>query len=360
MDFCLRGLKVAMIRSILFSIFLIGHIYGDWNQQYDEQTEILLMQLIEPNTGAYRNCYEGFQQIRKKYLADAAFEERVLNRYWDSKEISYKPDDKIVFKRREKNNLKEVYVWEISSLLLRGSSFIPAFPIAVGGKLCLFQKHEIFSIAKGEDFFPAKEVLDSVSTKSYWEGHLQAYLFGIGDLVGRNIGVTQEGDIRFFDAEDSFSYYEPPKYPKQVGAAGFCTGFYTHSLGWPQFEQRLTEQDVLALKKIVDSWEHLEENIQIYCALRSIPLDIEVFCCRLQRIRSFPLKTGVSFKDFYAHLFPRVGKGMDELRKIMSGILGRKLSYGEAIVFGRIGVRLLGASEKDKKKVYQWLKEYIQ
>lgn len=345
---------------ILIYTLLIACCYGDWNRDFDRQTEALLEHLIEPRVATYKKQYRAFQKIREKCLVDLALKGSILKLDPSEKEIFYKLEDNLFVKKRANNNLKEAYVWEISTLLGSRSCIVPAFPLYIGGKFVILQNQESFFIREKGSFSPSKAVLKKVSTESYWEGHLQAYLFGIGDLVGRNIGVSKEGRIRFFDAEGSFSYNDYPGYPKVINKEGFCTGFFAHSLAWPHFEESLTQKDVEELQKLIDSWQHLEENIQIYLAFRQAPLNLEKMLYRLEKIRSFPLEKGKSFKDFYAHLFPRVGEGLEELKQMVSKLLDKKVSSGEAIVWSRKGMSYFAFPEKQRKEMRQWIATYIQ
>jgi hypothetical protein len=51
---------------------------------------------------------------------------------------------------------------------------------------------------------------------------------------------------------------------------------------------------------------------------------------------------------------------LEELRKIICDFTGRKVSCGEAIVLGRKSIRSLDVSEKEKKRMRDWIEAYIE
>ena len=344
---------------VLYTV-LMACCYGDWNTDFDQKTHSLLTHLIEPKTKAYKKEYRNFQEIRDKILLDVFLKRTLSAAKATDKDIIVRPEDGVLLKKRMNNNIREAYVWEISTLLGSRSCIVPSFPIYMGGKLIVLQQQEPFFIREKGSYLPSKSVLKKVSTEAYWEGHLQAYLFGIGDLVGRNVGVNAEGRIRFFDAEGSFTYQDFPEYPKKLEADAFCTGFYAHSLAWPHFEDVLTQKEVDSLQQLINSWSSLEQNIEIYLTFRNAPINIKGLMYRLEKIRSFPLEKGKSFKDFYAHLFPRIGQGMGELQQIVTQLTQSKVSIGEAIVWSRKGVRSLDVKDKKAEKMRQWIASYIE
>jgi hypothetical protein len=345
-----------MNKYIYAFLCVLSFCYGDWNDDFDQNTKELLTQLINPRVAEYKKQYEVFQAIREKYLIDPILKSRLSVMTEEDKEVIFKPEEEIFLKKRRKDLMNETFVWEISTLMGIQSCIVPSFPMKIGGKIVVIQHREDLAVREKKSIFPAKSVLKSVSTESYWRAHLQAYLLGLGDLVGRNIGVNSKGKIRFFDTEGSFSYYNKPRVVEQ----GFCTGFYAHSLAWPHFEYKLSEQDVKALRMLISSWDDLEENMRIYSRYRLFPLNVEGMFYRLGKIREFALEKGQTFKDFYSFLFPRLGEGLEELRKIICDFTGRKVSCGEAIVLGRKIIRSLDVSEKEKKRMRDWIEAYIE
>ncbi|MES2200483.1 MAG: hypothetical protein V4489_10020 [Chlamydiota bacterium] len=341
---------------IIISVCVFSSLCGDWNTSFDESTARLLSQLVDVDTEEYEKQYEIFMQIRDAYVRDSDLRKRIEAMTSLDKEIILTPKKNgTLIKKRRNNHIYESFAWEIATLLSSSSCVVPSFPMDIGGKQVIIQKKESFSLPSKESTSTRKTIIKGVSLDAYWKAHFQAYLLGMGDLVGRNIGVSEEGKIRFFDIESSFKYQNEPKRWDQ----SFYTGFIAESLVWSQFRKSLDLKTVISLKQFIASWDHLEENMAIYLACRPFPLDIEGFLYRLNKIKSFPLEEGKTFEDFYRFVFPKVGLGLDELSSILTRILQKKMNHGEALVFSCRKLKKMELSSKEKKAVQKWLTTYI-
>ncbi len=348
-------MKKTMFLSVFF-ICISSCFYGNWNRTFDESTEQLLSQLIDVDKQAYEKEYALFIQAREKYLQDAHLRKQIAAMASSDKEIilSSKKNETLIKKRRN-NHIYEAFAWEISSLLGSCSCIAPSLPIDIGGKQVIVQKMESFFIPEKEPTSLKKTIIKNVSLDAYWKAHFQAYLLGMGDLVGRNIGVSKEGEIRFFDIESSFKYQNQPIRWEQ----SFYTGFVSQSLAWAQFRKPLDSETIASLKQFVASWAHLEENMAIYLTYRPFPLDVEGFFYRLDKIRAFPLEEGSTFEDFYRFIFPGIGLGLEELSSILSRILQKKVNHGEALIFSCRKLKKTELSSKENKEVQKWLATYV-
>lgn len=342
-------------KYIILSIFLFSSVFGSWNTSFDESTSLMLSSLIGVDSEEYEEQYKIFMQIRDKYVQDLSLKKEIAVMASDHKEIILMPKDMIVLKKRRNNHIFEVFAWEISALLGSHSCIVPSFPIDIGGKQVVMQKMEPFYIPKYYDKGGNKIIIKRVSLDAYWKAHFQAYLLGMGDLVGRNIGVNKEGNIRFFDIESSFKYQNQPVRGKQ----SFYTGFVSQSLAWPQFQKKIDQTTAISLKQFIASLEHFEENLDTYLTYRSLTLDREGFLYRLQKIREFSLEEGKTFEDFYKFIFPNIGLGLEELSSVVSRILQKEINHGEALIFACKKLKKTELSIKEKKAVHKWLSTYM-
>ncbi len=327
-------------------------LYGNWNNTFDEKTYQLALRASCIDIDEY----EVFAHIRETFLRNSHLEKHIADMTALEKEIILRRKEGVVLKIRKSNNINEAFAWEISNFFGGFSCIVPAFPIKIGGKYVIIQKVESFAIAEEKTNLPRKDIMRSVLVEDYWNACFQMYLLGLGDLKGSNIGINKKGKIRFFDVESSFKYQNQPIRSKY----SFHAGFAAQSFAWPQFQQPLDKRAVISLQRFIGSLDNLEEDITTYLAYRSFPLDREGFFYRLEKIRNFPLEKGKTFEDFYRFIFPQMSLGLDELCSIISRILQKKVSLGEALFFAHKDLKREKLSSEEKKELRQWLSIYIQ
>lgn len=351
-----EGFVNFLIKLVVCNLFFFcSYLQANWNDAFDKSTGKMLDQLVNIDSEEYEKHYKVFARIREVYLADSALCKQIRSMKSFDKEIILRPRERMVIKKRRENHIYEAFAWEIATLLGTNSCIVPSLPVEIGGKRVILQNMEDFEIREKHKKLPKKSIMKRVSLDAYWKAHFQAYLLGMGDLVGRNIGVNKEGKIRFFDIESSFKYGPVTK----TSDTSFYTGFIAQSFSWPQFEQTLDQSTLLSLQEFVLSLDSLEENIATYLRYRSFPLDEEGFFYRLNKIRSFPLEEGMSFKDFYSFAFPSIGEGLEELTGIIGRIWHKKITTGEAILFAKKDVSKLSLPRKEKEEMQEWIKNYI-
>jgi len=315
----------------------------------------LLTYLPDSEIEEYKKCYENFMYIRAGCLEDSGLKKKIASMTNSDKEIILRPKEKVVLKKRRENHIYEVFAWEISTLLGSYSCVVPSFPVDIEGRLIVMQKMESFAIREKGTKFPKEEIIRSVGLDAYWVAHLQAYLLGMGDLVGRNIGVNKKGQIRFFDIESSFKYKKHP-----TKSENSCsTGFIAQSFAWDQFRAPLDRTTVVFLQQYITSLVLLEERMAVYLAYRPFNLDEEGFLYRLRKIREFSLEKGKTFEDFYRFIFPEVGVGLDELTFIVSQILQKNVTSGEALYFIHKDVKKQRLRKEERGEIQKWLTTYI-
>lgn len=344
-------MKKCILTNVLF-LCVISGLYGNWNTTFDEKTSQLESRLscIEIDE------YEDFAHIREAFLKDSHLEKHIAAMNCLEKEIISRRKERVVLKIRRSNNINEAFAWEISNLFGSGSCIVPSFPMKIGGKLVIIQKRESFAISERKTNLPRSDIMRSVLLEDYWNALFQAYLLGLGDLKGSNIGINKKGKIRFFDVEESF------KYQNQIvrSGDGFRTGFSAQAFAWPQFQEPLDQRAVISLQRFIGSLDNLEEDITIYLACRPFSFNREGFFYRLEKIRKFSVEKGKTFEDFYRFIFPQLGEGLEEFCSIVRQILRKKVSSGEALFFAYKDLKKEKLSSEEKKELRRWLSTYIE
>lgn len=328
-------------------------VYADWNDHFDQQTEKVVQALPPLQEEKYLFPYQIFLQTREQLLNNRSFKKKMAQTSLDEK-LTLLMDPMIVKKRRN-DHIHELFAWEFSCLIGASAYMIPSFPIEMEGKKAILQSRSRFIFGKGKTDLPPSVALRKVSLEGYWKAHLCAYLLGIGDLVAKNIGINEKGDICFFDAEVSFVYQNIP----HRSGVSFSTGFIAHSFEWPQYFGKLITQDVQSLQEFVAELAHLEELLRTYEELRGFPILSEHFMYRLEKIRNFPIKEGVTFQDFFGFIYPRLGAGLNSLTSIVNGILKKKVGPGTTLMTACRLLHRYDLTSEQKRALEKWMKTYI-
>lgn len=343
-------MKKFFLWGIVF--FLKGSLcFGDWNACFDEATEKLVFSLGDVDSTKYIEDCKFFRGLRTKCLQNRELLRRISSMKIAQKELIFLSRENVVLKKRSNDNLCELFAWEISTLLGCDSCVVPSFAMEIAGKKVVAQRLEPFSVTK----VPMRSLLQKVSLGTYWKAQLQAYLIGVKDLMGKNIGITEAGEIRLFDLESCFCYQNHPC--KHSNA--FHTGFLMQSFMWPQYYQPLDETSLDSLKSFLELLYLIEERILLYLKHRSFSLDLHGFTYRLNKIRNFNWETGQSFDDFYRFLFPRVALGLPCLNEIIGRSIQKKVDGVEALLFLRKGYKKEKLSSSARKDLKKWIDAYI-
>ncbi len=346
--------------KLFIYVFLVlgSFLHAEWNQEFDEQTLALIEALPELQERDYLNSLSFFGKRRSELLNDPLLEYRVKKLSDIKKLILFKdfPEKDVILKKRAHNVIREVYVWELSYLLGASEFIVPSFPIAVADKVVVIQKKETFTFADKETRTPPKALMAKVSLENYWRSHLVAYILGLGDLVGRNIGISPSGKIRFFDTESSFKYYNAPR----LSEPSFKVGFLMESFEWPQYKTPLDQKTATSLGEYIASLSSFEEDLKTYRECRGFLFDEAGMRYRLDKIRLFSLEEGRSFRDFFSYLYPKLGEGLDELNNMVSSILGRRVGDGSSLFFICQRQDPSKLSSKQKEVMKKWQKRYVE
>ena len=341
--------------GMLLSILVASDSYGNWNESFDEVSEQLVYSFPRLGCRKYTEECTKFIKLRKKCLQNDSLRKKIAKMSDSDKELIFLSKENIILKKRRHDCLKELFAWEISTLLGIDSCIIPSFAFEIGGKKVILQKMELFCIPEKETGIPSNFYLNRVSLEDYWKAHLWAYLLGINDLSGDCMGLTEEGEIRLFNVESCFNYQKRPK--RNKGA--FHTGFFMHSFLWPHYSYPLEERTVISLRRFIDALSFIEDEIELYLFYRPFSFDRDGFFYRLERLRDFYYTSGTTFCDFYTFLFPRIGKGFDPLCKIWGRSLDKKVCHAEALLFSHKGCKKGSLSEKNRKEFEKWMNSYV-
>ncbi|MES2200484.1 MAG: hypothetical protein V4489_10025 [Chlamydiota bacterium] len=343
------------ITVLLVFLCTLSNSHADWNWSFDEMSGRLVSCLPDGDVEKYMDDYTCFLGLRERCLQNASLQKQIAKMKASAKELILCSKEGVILKKRRNNHIHELFAWEISTLLGVDSCIVPSFPIEIGGKVVIMQKLESFAIGEERTNIPAKSILKNVSLDNYWKAHFQAYLLGIKDLLGRNIGVNDAGEIRLFDMEACFRYQNRPEKSKGV----FHTGFFMQSLGWPHYRQPLDAEAVFSLQQFIAALDRLEENIKLYLMYRPVSLNMKCLLYRLGKIRSFSLQEGRTFCDFYSFLFPRVSSGLDLLSQIVSKALKKQVDHADALLFIQKSYDNKKIPDQSVKEIKKWIDRYV-
>ncbi len=337
-------------------LFLVqGCLVADWNREFSQETHALIEDFPVFQNRRYLEPYAFFLKVRSRLLHDRFLRAEMEWADLEEKIMLIRERDDCILKKRSNNNLKEVFVWELSCLLGASESMVPAFAMEIGDKKVVIQKMEDFFIGDIPPRIPPMDLVKKVPLTTYWKAHWLAFILGQRDLVGRNIGVNTKGYIRFFDAEDSFCYSQKPTNVNGV----FYVPFLTQAFEWPQYREELEEKNWRELWEFQQKLLAAKDEIKAYFSYRDVDCNLEDLLNRLDQVAYFPLKEGLCFRDFYGFLFPRMNKGLDKLNWIVSGILNRNVDHGAALFHAMGKHRIKQLTSAQRKAIKEWIHEYV-
>ena len=347
-----------MNRSFLCAIFIFlyisSSIYADWNKDFDRQSGFLV-EAFPQLQGEYLSQYEELMQIRAYVLHNKTIQDRIKASTENDKFLIPKERESLIVKKRRYQNLNEFFVWELSFLLGASKFFVPSFPVEIGSNKVIVQKMESFTIGNKNTKIPPKHLIKKVSLIDYWTMHLAAYLLGVSDLVGRNIGINSKGIVRLFDTEKSF-YYQNSNQRKNR-ALKIC--FLSHSLDWPQVTAPLFGETLIAVQEFVQNLPLFIEKLALYKQYRPFVVEEEKMLVRLRRIQSFPLREGQSFYDFYKSLDPILVTNLPQLENTIQLLLKRPVGLGSMLFFLHVrDCKKNKETSAQEKKLNRWIENY--
>ncbi len=347
---------VCRIGHFLFLLMGTSFLCADWNTDFDTVSQSLIKEVPALQKTRYLDVCEAFCAHRESLFLDSRFLDQIRNSLEEDKLQIVLQKEHLICKKRRENNIKEAFAWEVACLLGGSACVVPSFPIEIEGKRVIVQKKERFIVdaEKTGGGLPL-ETLQLVSLETYWKANIIAYLLAFKDLIGRNIGINNLGQIRLFDLEYSFLYGKAALQRKETDKVEFaCQAF-----DWPQFEAPLTEGTARSLRSFISSLEEVKNDIRIYASHRDLNFPYEEIIKRIDRVRAFLIKPGVSFLQFYIFLFPKMEEGLPRIRSIASGSLHKRVGYGTALLFACGNCNFSRASSRDQKAVRRWVDTYV-
>ena len=341
---------------IFFLFYKTSCCFASWNEDFDVQSAYLFQEFPELKEQE-DSLYQEFKEMRFWLLSNYLLKKQMHASSEDDKFIVRRVRESLILKKRPRQNIHELYTWELSCLLGLSEFFVPSFPIEMGDKLVIVQKIEpfVFPQKQLKQKNPPKAVLEMVSLIDYWKVHLGAYLLGLRDLVGRNIAINSRGKIRLFDTEYSFAYKnQNSRLDKRL-----WIGFISQAFDWPHFTMPLTQQAVEELQGFIHDLDNFADKIRTYQMYRPLTFQEEEFLVRLERVCSYPFKQGHSFSDFYALLDPVLIAQYQSLVPLIGSILDRPVGFGSVLFF--LHTRGKGSRKEsvlEEKMLNQWLDRY--
>lgn len=345
-----------MVRKLILCFsFLIKTLSADWNSDFDLNSEYLMETFPSLQNTSYLSYYDFFSRHRESLQSDFSLKKEIRDSLELDKFMKVNVRDALVLKKRAASNINELFIWELACLLGGAKFVVPSFPIDIEGKKVIFQKMEEFTIGQKKTRVPPDRLVREVDLVDYWEAHYIIFILGLRDMVGCNLGISPKGRIRLFDAEESFIYDTGPH--RTLG--GFDIGFVTQALEWSQYREPLTESQVKRLKAFVSGLSGFEEKLEVYLRYRPLSISKEGIRDRLHKVRAFSLRPGISFRNFYGSIFPKMSKGLDELTGLISAIIGRNVDHGSAIFYAMGKHKIRRINSKQKKAIKEWTMKYV-
>ena len=346
----------------IFCWLLLGHgaLPADWNSDFDKRTYLLIQELPQLNHPDYLQKINSFSAARNNLLLNEELCDKLHSAQPLDKFLMVVKDLNLMFKKRKNDRIHDLYPWELSYLFGSTAYIVPSFAFEIGGKKVVIQNLESFKYGMTQArTYPKKghspKLVKSVSIKTYWKAHLQAYILGLTDLSAKNIGVNSEGVIRFFDNESSL------RYQNEIinGKTNIKLGFLCQSFDWPQFREKIDKKTAKEINAYLQGFAGLEDRVKVYLQFRPIDFNEKGLAERLDKMRHFECKAGVSFRDFYGSLYPPLISGLQPLNEIVERICQRKVGDGSALLFMCRWIHSFSLSAEEREMVDEWIRTYI-
>lgn len=360
MKYCMR--LISCLYRYLFSLFTIlllpFSLCSDWNQDFDTESSRLFSEVIEFQKPEYRKVYDFFMSARRKLLSNKKLVAEIQSIKPNQRRMFKVKKHGIILKVRGENSINDMYPWELSILFDSHQFLAPAFPIEIGKRLVIIQPLIKFTFAKRNRSKVRKHpriLLEKVSLTNYWKSAITSYVLGFNDLYLRNIGITKKGVIIFFDNECCFHYPNTT----ERNQLSVPMGFVSQSFDWPHFLKPLNADQAKVIQKYLIHFSNFESKLNLYLKHRSLPLFKEGLLFRLQQLKAFQVDKGTTFRDFIEFIYPRLGKGLNDLRQIASKILGEKVGHGSSLFFINRRICNYALSDDEKPLIHEWITTYI-
>ncbi len=347
---------VRRVGHFFFLLVCTSFLYADWNSDFDSVSQSLIKEVPSLQKTRYVDVYKTFCAKRESLFLDLTFLDQIQNSLAEDKMQIVLRKEQLICKKRRENNIIEAFAWELACLLGGSECVVPSFPIEIEGKRVIIQQKERFIVdtEKTGGGLPL-ETLQLVSLETYWKANIIAYLLAFKDLIGRNIGINNLGQIRLFDLEYSFLYGEAAQERKETDKVEFAS----QAFDWPQFKAPLSENAARSLKRFIGSLEGIENDIRIYASHRDLNFSYEEIVKRIDKVRAFQVKPSGSFFQFYTFLFPKMEVGLPKICSIASSSLQKRVGYGTALLFACGNCNFSRASSRDQKAVQRWVDLYV-
>ncbi len=337
-------------------------LWGDWNADFDQQTNELIQELPQFQDPSYFSMRNRFIQTREKLFTHSllSIKDKISASTEEDKFLKIIEDLDLILKKRKANNINDLFAWELAFLLGSADYVVPAFPVEMGGKKIIVQHLEPFIYGVESHKNPKrghlKKVTKTVSLEAYWKAHLHAYILGQTNLLARNVGVNKTGLIRFFDNEDCLIYNNTVVNIEN----SVKMGYICQSFDWPQFCAPLDKQTAKKIVAFIQNLSDFEHKMRIYANCRQIKFSERGLRLRLEKTRDFSVKAGVSFRDFFGSLHPRLDPGLEQLRHIVQGIFKTEVGYGTTLFFMQRWIRSHPLSSEEIEQIQAWIATYVE
>lgn len=333
-------------------------LIADWNSNFDAKTAKLLEALPALKHPEYLEKLAFFKKVRTKLLKDSSLVSKVKNSSPDDKVMVSKPNLHVIVKKRRRDGIDDFYAWELSYLSGSNAYVLPSFPVMMGGQKCIVQILESFDLGSKEGGGYPISSLNKVTMETYWKALLQCSVLGIGDMVATNIGISPKGMVRYFDNEVALSYRNLPTRT----SIAFSMGFITQALDWPHYRSPLDLTDAKKIKRFIRKLSHFEKDIATYSDYRHIKYSKNDLKERLDRMRSFPIQEGSTFRDYIGWIYPKLSPGLDELNHIVASFLNKNVSeidHGTSFFFMTRRIKRYTPTASQALAVEQWIQRYV-
>ena len=341
--------------ALFFLVHLSTPLQADWNEDFDRTSAFLTQSIPTFQHIQYQKQYSEFKKIREKLVHDKDLIKKLQATALYTKVLITKKELSIIIKKRKNHHIHDLYPWEMSYLLESNAYITPSFPMEIGGVRVIVQKLEPFEFGNKYGGGYSKGTIKKISLETYWKSHLQAYILGLSDLAVSNIGINKKGIIRFFDNEACLIYYNTALNKDTY----FSSGFMCQSYDWPQFDTPLDEATAHRLQEYIHTFINLENKLRAYFSIRVVTFPFDQLQYRIRMVQNFKIQKGISFRDFFAVLFPDIEKGFDELHTIVSDMLQRRAGYGTSLFYASRYIKRNLLPEKTKTRIKEWVHTYI-
>lgn len=325
-----------------------SYVFKDWNDTFLESSNILVEKLDSFKHSNFQDKIKLLQEI-KFDIEKNHFDQDISKLSLETKENFFK--DEYVIKKRPGDHIFESHCWEIA-ILFSSDYVTPSYPLKIGNNTVIVQPMEQVKVADRTMKNLPKES-STVSLKNYFLSHIFSFLVGAQDLSGKNIGITPEGNIRFFDNEDVFNFGA-----LQKSELSFFAPFLSTAFDWNQYRQPIDADLAKDITNYINELNHKKMDLEKYAKIRNLPNEITFgILSKMDTLNGFKFEKGTTFRDFFIYLYPKLSN-LDGLKKQVKDILVSHdyidesvvVDDGVALFYTTKAIRYLEPNTEEQKK----------